>query len=231
MRYDVRLFHRPACAYPDCGNEYEGEGDGEWWDDPYDGFEQAWEDDWLVLDGQHDEPVAICPEHLLYGHDGKPVSYDPEYNVPQTESLMPFYEDREGEPLPEPDCERGVLHALLHAGLFIADRPFISPVCEYPHCGAAFVDAPFARWWYPSLDEAETAVHDSLSWTMLKGDDHELHAFCPSHVMSGADGLPARVRDVVPPPELAERYYDSRLPAVRSDCVDGVPAVLRGDAS
>ena len=36
MRYDVRLFHRPACAYPDCGNEYKGEGD-EWWADPYDG--------------------------------------------------------------------------------------------------------------------------------------------------------------------------------------------------
>ena len=230
MRYDVRLLHRPACAYPDCGNEYEGEGD-EWWEDPYDGFEQAWEDDWLVLDSRADEPVAICPEHLLYDADGEPVRHDPERNGPKTSSLKPFYEDREGEPLPEPDCEPGVLHALLHAGLVIADRPFISPVCEYPHCDSVFADWPFARWWYQSLDEAETAVHDSLHWAMLCGDDHELHVFCPEHVMSGADGRPVRVRDTVPPPALAERYYDPRLPAVRSDCVDGVLAVLKGRAS
>lgn len=34
---------------------------------------QAWEDDWLVLDGRLGEPVCICPEHLLHGGDGRPV--------------------------------------------------------------------------------------------------------------------------------------------------------------
>ena len=34
MRYDVRRFYRPACSYPDCGNECDGDGTG-WWTDPY----------------------------------------------------------------------------------------------------------------------------------------------------------------------------------------------------
>lgn len=63
MRYDIRHFHRPVCAFPGCGNEYDGD-EAEWWSDPYWAFDQAWEDDWLVLDGRHDEPVCICPEPI-----------------------------------------------------------------------------------------------------------------------------------------------------------------------
>ena len=81
MRYDIRHFHHPACAFPDCGNEYDGD-EAEWWSDPYWALDQAREDDWLVLDGRHDEPVCFCPEHLLHGGDGRPVCYDPEKRVP-----------------------------------------------------------------------------------------------------------------------------------------------------
>ena len=56
MRYGIRHFHRPVCAYPDCGNEYDGD-EAEWWSDPYWPLDQAWEDDWLVLDGRLGEPV------------------------------------------------------------------------------------------------------------------------------------------------------------------------------
>lgn len=59
MRYGIRHFHRPVCAYPDCGNEYDGD-EAEWWSDPYWPLDQAWEDDWLVLDGRLGEPVCIC---------------------------------------------------------------------------------------------------------------------------------------------------------------------------
>lgn len=72
MRYGIRHFHRPVCAYPDCGNEYDGD-EAEWWSNPYWPLDQAWEDDWLVLDGRLGEPVCICPEHLLHGGDGRPV--------------------------------------------------------------------------------------------------------------------------------------------------------------
>lgn len=34
MRYDIRHFHRPVCAFPGCGNEYDGD-EAEWWTDPY----------------------------------------------------------------------------------------------------------------------------------------------------------------------------------------------------
>lgn len=226
MRYDVRMCHRPACAYPGCGEEYDA-NEGMWWADLYDGFDQAWEDDWLVLDGRHGEPVAICPQHLYYRGDGTPVRYGPSGGGPETEALKPFYEGHEGEPLPEPDCGAGVLDALLHAGLVVADRPFLLPVCEYPHCGAVFADEPLGEVWLSDIDTAETAVYDSRHWTMLKGDDHELHAFCPLHVMLGADGRPVRVQETVPQPALAERYADPRLPAVKNGCVDGVLAVLR----
>ena len=47
MRYDIRHFLRPVCAFPDCGNEYDGD-EAEWWSDPYWPLDQAREDDWLV---------------------------------------------------------------------------------------------------------------------------------------------------------------------------------------
>lgn len=34
MRYDIRHFRRPVCAFPGCGNEYDGD-EAEWWSDPY----------------------------------------------------------------------------------------------------------------------------------------------------------------------------------------------------
>lgn len=40
MRYGIRHFHRPVCAYPDCGNEYDGD-EAEWWSDPYWPLDQA----------------------------------------------------------------------------------------------------------------------------------------------------------------------------------------------
>ena len=60
MRYGIRHFHRPVCAYPDCGNEYDGD-EAEWWSDPYWPLDQAWEDDWLVLDGRLGEPDPRLP--------------------------------------------------------------------------------------------------------------------------------------------------------------------------
>lgn len=144
MRYDIRHFRRPVCAFPGCGNEYDGD-EAEWWSDPYWAFDQAWEDDWLVLDGRHDEPVCFCPEHLLHGGDGRPVCYDPEKRVPATPELRAFYDDLNAVdfmPLPKPGCEPQVLHALLHSGLVTADHPFLLPICEYPHCGAVFADGP-----------------------------------------------------------------------------------------
>lgn len=99
-----------------------------------------------MLDGRHDEPVCICPEHLLHGGDGRPVCYDPEKRVPATPELKAFYDDLDAVdfmPLPKPGCEPQVLHALLHSGLVTADHPFLLPVCEYPHCGAVFADEPF----------------------------------------------------------------------------------------
>lgn len=228
MRYDIRHFHRPVCAFPGCGNEYDGD-EAEWWSDPYWALDQAWEDDWLVLDGRHDEPVCICPEHLLYDGDGRLVRYDPEGVVPETAALAEFYEGHVGEPLPDPDCERGVLDALLHSGLVTADHPSLLPICEYPHCGAVFADGPFGAMWYPDEDAAETAVYDSRRWAMIKGDDGECHAFCPLHVLHDGDGRPVPVGRTVLPPALAERCTDPRPPAVRPSCADDVLDVLRGE--
>lgn len=231
MRYDIRHFHRPVCAYPDCGNEYDGD-EAEWWSDPYWPLDQAWEDDWLVLDGRLGDPVCICPEHLLHGKDGKPVYYDPENRVPASPELKAFYADLDVVdfmPLPKPECEAGVLDAMLHSRLVTADHPFLLPVCEYPHCAAMFVDEPFGTIWYPDEDTAETAVHDSHTWAMAKGDDGEYHAFCPLHVLHDMDGRPVPVGHAVLPPALAERCTDPRLPAVRSSCFDDVLAVLRGE--
>lgn len=92
MRYDIRHFHRPVYAFPGCGNEYDGD-EAEWWSDPYWALGQAWEDDWLVLDGRHDEPVCFCPEHLLHGGDGRPVRYDPNGREPVMLELRAFYDD------------------------------------------------------------------------------------------------------------------------------------------
>lgn len=230
MRYDIRHFRRPVCAFPGCGNEYDG-GEAEWWSDPYWALDQAWEDDWLVLDGRHDEPVCICPEHLLHGGDGRPVCYDPEKRVPVTPELRAFYDDLDAVdfmPLPKPGCEPQVLHALLHSGLVTADHPFLLPACEYPHCGAVFADGPLGAMWYPDEDAAETAVYDSRRWAMIKGDDGgEYHAFCPLHVLHDGDGRPVPVGRTVLPPALAERCTDPRLPAVRPACANDVLDVLR----
>lgn len=229
MRYDIRHFHRPVCAFPGCGNEYDGD-EAEWWSDPYWTLDQAREDDWLVLDGRHDEPVCICPEHLLHGGDGRPVCYDPNGREPAMPELRAFYDDLDAVdfmPLPKPGCEPQVLHALLHSGLVTADHPFLLPVCEYPHCGAVFADEPFGAMWYPDEDAAETAVYDSRRWAMIKGDDGECHAFCPLHVLHDGDGRPVPVGRTVLPPALAERCADPRLPAVRPSCADDVLDVLR----
>lgn len=226
MRYDIRHFHRPVCAFPDCENGYDGD-EADWWTDPYWGVDQAWEDDWLVLDGRHDEPVCICPRHLFYDADGRLVRYDPEGAVPETAALVEFYEGHMGEPLPDPGCERGVLDALLHSELVVASHPFLLPVCEYPHCDAVFADELFGAMWYSDEDAAETAVYDSRRWAMIKGDDGEYHAFCPLHVLHDGDGRPVPVGHVVLPPALAERCTDPRLPAVRPACVDDALDVLR----
>lgn len=231
MRYDIRHFHRPVCAFPGCGNEYDGD-EAEWWSDPYWPLDQAWEDDWLVLDGRLGDPVCICPEHLLHGRDGKPVYYDPENRVPASPELKAFYADLDVVdfiPLPKPECEAGVLDALLHSGLVTADHPFLLPVCEYPHCEAVFADEPFPPVWYPDEDTAETAVHDSHTWAMAKGDDGEYHAFCPLHVLHDGDGRPVPVGHAVLEPALAERCTDPRLPAVRPSCADDVLDILRKD--
>lgn len=125
--------------------------------------------------------------------------------------------------------ERGALDALLHSGLVTADHPFLLPICEYPHCGAVFADEPFGAMWYPDEDAAETAVHDSRRWAMIKGDDGECHAFCPLHVLHDEDGRPVPVGRTVLPPALAERCTDPRPPAVRPSCADDVLDALRGE--
>ena len=169
MRYDIRHFHHPVCAFPGCGNEYDGD-EAEWWSDPYWALDQAREDDWLVLDGRHDEPVCFCPEHLLHGGDGRPVRYDPNGREPVTPELRAFYDDLDAVdfmPLPKPGCEPQVLHALLHSGLVTADHPFLLPVCEYPHCGAVFADEPFGAMWYRDEDAAGTAVFRQVGVSCL----------------------------------------------------------------
>ena len=140
-----------------------------------------------MLDGRRQDPVCICPKHLFYDGDGRLVRYDPEGVVPETAALAEFYEGHVGEPLPDPDCERGVLDALLHSELVVASHPFLLPVCEYPHCGVGFVDEPFGTIWYSDGHAAETAVRDSRRWTMVRGDDGELHAFCDRHVLHDGD--------------------------------------------
>ena len=90
-----------------------------------------------------------------------------------------------------------------------------------------FADEPFGAMWYPDEDAAETAVHDSRRWAMIKGDDDECHAFCPLHVLHDGDGRPVPVGRTVLPPALAERCTDPRPPAVRPSCADDVLDVLR----
>lgn len=67
MRYDIRHFRRPVCAFPGCGNEYDGD-EAEWWSDPYWAFDQAWEDDWLVLDGTHCGKPTVDGSRWCAGH-------------------------------------------------------------------------------------------------------------------------------------------------------------------